>query len=88
MARTERPRLPTLNDEARRTERLPRLTGKKSGELIIIDKGEYAEQLDLLALAIAAVARLNIRQGGRNAYDRCVRAIFETGKTAANCPAE
>jgi len=68
-----------------RTERLPVLTGKRSGELILIDKGEYGEQLDLLAEAIGAVARLNNRQGARNAYDRCVKAIFETGKVPPTC---
>lgn len=86
MARTERPTLPTLSDEAKRTERLTRLAGKKSGELILIDKGEYGEQLDLMAEAIGAVAKLNNRQGARNAYDRCVKAIFETGKVPTNCP--
>jgi len=85
MTRTERPRLPTLSDEATRTERLPALSGRKSGETILIDKGEYGEQLDLLAQAIGAVARLNNRQGARNAYDRCVKAIFETGKTPGGC---
>lgn len=67
------------------TERLPRLTGKTSGEMIVIDKGAYREQLDLLAQAIGAVARLNNRQGARNAYDRCVKAIFETGRPPADC---
>jgi hypothetical protein len=86
LTRTERPRLPTLSDEATKTERLPALTGKKSGELILIDKGDYGEQLDLLAEAIGAVARLNNRQGARNSYDRCVKAIFETGKVPATCP--
>ena len=86
IARTERPTLPTLSSEAKKTERLPALTGKKSGELILIDKGEYGEQLDLLTEAIGAVARLNNRQGARNAYDRCVKAIFETGKVPGNCP--
>lgn len=78
--------LPTPSAETTKTERLPTLSGKKSGELILIDKGEYAEQLDLLAEAIGAVARLNNRQGARNAYDRCVKAIFETGKMPAACP--
>ena len=86
MARTERPTLPTLSSEAKKTERLPALMGKKSGDLILIDKGEYGEQLDLLTEAIGAVARLNNRQGARNAYDRCVKAVFETGKLPANCP--
>jgi hypothetical protein len=78
--------LPTLSNEAKKTERLPALTGKKSGDLILIDKGEYGEQLDLLVTAIGAVGRLNNRQGARNAYDRCVKAIFETGKRPTNCP--
>jgi hypothetical protein len=86
IARTERPTLPTLSAEAKKTERLPALTGKKSGDLILIDKGEYGEQLDLMAEAIGAVARLNNRQGARNAYDRCVKAVFETGKLPGNCP--
>ena len=80
--------LPTLSDEAKKTERLPALIGKKSGGLILIDKGEYGEQLDLLASAIGAVARLNNRQGARNSYDRCVKAIFETGKKPATCPTD
>ena len=84
--RIDRPMLPMPSAETIRTERLPTLTGKKSGELILIDKGEYGEQPDLLAEAIGAVARLNNRQGARNAYDRCVKAIFETGKTPAGCP--
>jgi hypothetical protein len=86
--RIDRPMLPTPSAEMTRTERLPALTGKKSGELILIDKGEYGEQLDLLAEAIGAVARLNNRQGARNTYDRCVKAIFETGKVSATCPTE
>lgn len=77
--------LPTLSVEATRTERLNPLTGRKSGEVILIDKGEYSEQLDLLAEAIGAVTRLNNRQGARNAYDRCVKAIFETGEVPAGC---
>jgi hypothetical protein len=84
--RTDRPTLPMPSAETTRTERLPTLTGRKSGELILIDKGEFGEQLDLLAEAIGAVARLNNRQGARNAYDRCVKAIFETGKMPGNCP--
>jgi hypothetical protein len=86
--RIDRPMLPTPSAEMTRTERLSTLTGKKSGELILIDKGEYGEQLDLLAEAIGAVARLNNRQGARNAYDRCVKAIFETGKVPATCPTD
>jgi hypothetical protein len=82
----ERPTLPTLSNEARRTERLTALSGKKSGELILVDKGEYGEQLDLLGQAIGAVARLNNRQGARNTYDRCVKAVFETGKLPPSCP--
>lgn len=78
--------LPRLSDETTKTERLPTLTGRKSGELILIDKGDYGEQLDLLAQAIGAVARLNNRQGARNTYDRCVKAIFETGNVPATCP--
>lgn len=78
--------LPTPSAETTRTERLPTLTGKKSGELILIDKGEYGEQLDLLAEAIGAVARLNNRQAARNTYDRCVKAIFETGVAPGDCP--
>jgi len=86
--RIDRPMLPTPSAEMTRTERLPILTGRKSGELIVIDKGEYGEQLDLLAEAIGAVARLNNRQGARNAYDRCVKAIFETGKVPTTCPTD
>jgi hypothetical protein len=63
----------------------PLCARKKSGELILIDKAEYGEQLDLLAEAIGAVARLNNRQGARNSYNRCVKAIFETGKVPATC---
>ena len=86
MARTERPTLPMPSVESTLTERLPRLTGKTSGEMILIDKGAYREQLDLLSEAIGAVARLNNRQGARNAYDRCVKAIFETGTASGDCP--
>jgi len=88
LMRIDRPTLPTPSAETTRTERLPTLTGKRSGELILIDKGEYGEQLDLLAEAIGAIARLNNRQGARNAYDRCVKAIFETGKVPTTCPTE
>jgi len=88
MARTERPTLPTPSVESTLTERLPLLTGKTSGEMILIDKGAYREQLDLLSEAIGAVARLNNRQGARNAYDRCVKAIFETGKVPPRCPTQ
>lgn len=77
--------LPTPSDDLTRTERLTPLSGRRSGEMILIDKGEYQEQLDLLAEAIGAVTRLNDRQGARNAYDRCVRAIFETGRKPPAC---
>ena len=77
--------LPTLSDEATRTERLPLLSGRKSGQLILVDKGEYGEQLELLAEAIGAVTRLNNRQGARNTYDRCVKAVFETGIVPPGC---
>jgi len=80
--------LPMLSNEATKTERLPALTGNKAGELILIDKGEYGEQLDLLAEAIGAVSRLNNRQGARNTYDRCIKAIFETGKVPVTCPTD
>ena len=72
--------LPTLSNEATKTERLPALTGRKSGELILIDKGDYGEQLDLRRRGIGAVARLNNRQGARNTYDRCVKASSRPGR--------
>ena len=106
MARTERPILPTLSDEATRTERLTPLRGRKSGEMILIDKGEYGEQLDLLAEAAKPARRREPDEEqaddpgsvwssaapdtwrpaeARNAYDRCVKAIFETGRPPDGC---
>lgn len=55
--------------------------------MVSVDKGwldAFAAQHGQL---IGAVTRLNTRIGGNKKMDRCVRAIFLTGKVPADCPA-
>lgn len=86
IARTERPKLPTRPAELTRTERLPALSGKKSGELVQVDKAWLNETLQLAAAAVGAVARGNDRAGANKLYDRCVAAIMATGAAPVDCP--
>jgi len=69
-----------------RTEPLAPISGKNSGELVTVDKGWLTEILERFAEAIGAVERGNNRVAARNTYDRCIRSIFETGKSPADCP--
>ncbi len=84
--RTERPRLPALSPELTRTEQLPRLSGKASGELVTVDKGWLAELIELVATAIGAVERGNTRAAGVALERRCTAGIFATGSAPAGCP--
>ena len=69
-----------------RTEQLPRLTGKPSGQLVTVDKGWLAELLDLVATAIGAVERGNTRAAGVALERRCTAAILSAGSVPAGCP--
>lgn len=52
----------------------------------MVDKGWLTGVLDLTTAAVGAVARLNTRIVAGDEFDRCVRAIYETGRTPADCP--
>ena len=86
IARTERPTLPRLSPELTKVERLAPLTGRKSGELVTVDKGWLGEVLERLADAVGAVERANNRAAGVKLERRCTAAILATGTAPANCP--
>ena len=86
IARTERPRLPTLPFELTRTEHLAPIAAKPTGELVTIDRGVLAELVTTAAAAIGAVERLNNRIGGLVQERACTAAIIATGVTPAGCP--
>lgn len=54
----------------------------------LVDDGWLKALTDQHMALIAAVTRLNTRIGGNKKSDRCIRAIFETGKAPADCPAQ
>lgn len=56
--------------------------------MVPVDQGWLQAVTDELAQAIGAVTRLNNRIGGNKAADRCIRAIFLTGKAPADCPTQ
>lgn len=85
IARTERPKLPTLPPELTRTEKLTPLSGKTSGELVTVDKGWLGEVVERFAEAIGAVERGNRRSNAVRQERRCVAALFETGATSPEC---
>jgi len=86
IARTERPKLPTLNPELTQTEKLTPIGKPETGELVTVDKGWLAAVLDRLAEAIGAVTRGNERAGGVKLERQCTAAVLETGKAPASCP--
>jgi hypothetical protein len=86
MARSDRPKLPTLNPELVKSEHLAPLTAKPTGVLVTIDKGVLAELYDRLAEAVGAVTRANNRVAGVKKERRCIAAIFATGTAPAGCP--
>ncbi|WP_164521259.1 hypothetical protein [Sphingomonas sp. ABOLF] len=53
-----------------------------------IDKGIFAELVERLAEAAAAVARLNSRIVAGRTERQCLEAIWQTGSAPANCPRE
>lgn len=79
--------MPTLSPELVKAEHLAPLSARPSGALVSIDKAVLDELYQRLAEAIGAVTRGNIRAAGVKKERRCVSAIFETGKTPADCPA-
>jgi hypothetical protein len=85
IARTERPTLPTLSRELTKAERLTPLSGRKSGELVTVDKGWLGEVLERFAEAIGAVERGNTRAAGVKQERRCTAAILATGTPPAGC---
>jgi hypothetical protein len=86
IARTERPMLPKLSPELTRVERLTPHSGKKSGELVTVDKGWFGELLERYAEAVGAVERGNNRAGGVKLERRCTAAIIATGSAPPDCP--
>lgn len=86
IARTERPKLPTLSPELTKTERLAPIAGKPTGDLVAIDRGILAELATTAAAAIGAVERLNTRIGGIVQERACTAAIVATGVAPAGCP--
>lgn len=86
IARTERPRIPTLPLELTRTEQLQPLSAKPTGELVTIDKGILTELYERLVEAIAAIARGNTRAAAVKLERHCVSATLSTGVTPPGCP--
>jgi len=86
IARTERPKLPTLPADLTKAERLQPLSAKPTGELVTIDKGLLSELYERLAEAIAAIARGNTRAAAVKLERHCVSAILSTGVTPPGCP--
>ncbi|UYY60091.1 hypothetical protein [Sphingomonas sp. S2-65] len=86
IARTERPTLPKLSPELTRAERLTPHSGRKSGELVTVDKGWFGEALERYAEAVGAVERANNRAAGVKLERRCTAALFATGLAPADCP--
>jgi len=87
IARTERPKLPTRSPELNATEHVAPLGHPETGVLRPVDAGWLKAVLDQQAALLGAVTRLNTRIGGNKKLDRCVRAVFATGKAPADCPA-
>lgn len=85
LARTERPKLPTLSPELTRTEHLAPLDVHPTGELVTIDRGWLLAITTLTAAAIGAVERLNTRIGGLKQERACTTAILATGIAPAGC---
>lgn len=84
-ARIERPTLPALPTELVRTERVKPLDEMASGQLVSIDRSILTELYVRLAETAAAVERGNNRAAGVQRWWRCIDAIWQTGKTPAEC---
>jgi hypothetical protein len=78
-------KLLTKNPELTAVEHLTPIGHPETGVLRPVDMGWLETVLDRYAEAVSAVTRGNIRAGGNRKIDRCVRAIFETGKPAPGC---
>jgi len=61
------------------------LTGRKSGELVTVDKGWFGEVLERYAEAVGAVERGNNRAGGVKLERRCTAALFASGSVPPGC---
>lgn len=85
LTRTERPILPPLPAELKRTERLAPLTARPSGKLITIDQAVFLEMVTGFAEAIGAVERGNRRAVAADQERECQRAILSTGGAPAGC---
>lgn len=86
LARTERPKLPTPAPDLTRAEHLTPLSGRKPGEMVLVDKAWAADVTQRLGEAAGAVARGNNRAAGNKLIYRCIAAIMATGKAPAGCP--
>ena len=86
IARDERPKLPIASPDLTGTERLAPMSGRRSGTMVQIDQAQLGELTEGYAAAIVAVTRGNNRAAGNRAYQRCVKAVFETGVIPKNCP--
>lgn len=62
------------------------MSGRRSGVMVQIDQAQLGELTEGYAAAIVAVTRGNNRALGNRQYQRCVRAVFETGALPKDCP--
>lgn len=85
LARTERPTLPPLPAELKKTERLAPLTVKPAGQTVTIDRSFLAELVERFAEAIGAVERGNQRAIAADQERECQRAILATGTAPKGC---
>jgi hypothetical protein len=85
LARTERPTLPPLPAELRKTERLAPLTAKPSGQLVTVDRSILTELAERFMEAIGAIERGNQRAVATNQERECQRAILATGAAPKGC---
>ena len=87
IARTERPAMPAYPQEFAKRETLPRLAARPSGRLVRIDEAYWREHNELLAAALGAIERLNLRNAGAEQLWRCTAERLAKGTTGAGCPA-
>lgn len=82
----ERPDLPNRPAELTRTERLKPLSAvARAGDEVTISRTVLEEVYTRLGEAIGAVERGNARVVGNNRLWACTVAIFQTGKSPADC---
>lgn len=85
LARTERPILPPLPAELKKTEHLAPLAAEPSGQLVTVDRSFLSELVERFVDAIGAVERGNRRAVAADQERECQRAILSTGTAPKGC---